>query len=193
MYELGFASPADAEELLSIYAPYVKNTTITFECDVPTAEQFADRIASIQKIYPYLVCRENGRIVGYAYASKHRERIAYRWSFDTSIYILPEYHGKGIGKALYTALLELCKEQGFRNAYAIITYPNDKSIRLHEKFGFRLVGKCTSVGYKFDSWLDVVYMELVLQELTSKPAETKKPSEIDASRVLKSCLRFIQT
>jgi phosphinothricin acetyltransferase len=191
MYEIGFASPSDAEELLSIYKPFILNTPITFECDVPTVEQFTERISSIQKAYPYLVCKQNGRIVGYAYASKHRERSAYRWSFDTSVYIDPTYQRKGIGTALYTALLALCKAQGFRNAYAIITYPNDNSIRLHEKFGFDLIGKCNSVGFKLNKWLDVVYMELVLQKIDSTPEEPKKPQDIDSDSLFKDCLLLI--
>jgi len=145
----------DSDAILKIYLPFITDTVVTFEYKVPTLTEFKERMADIQKNYPWLVCEINNRITGYAYASRFREREAYKWSVDFSVYVDPEYHGKGIGKALYFALSELLKLQGYYNAYAGVTLPNVKSEGLHESFGFKAVGVYHKVGYKFDRWHDV--------------------------------------
>ena len=158
------ATPADAEAILGIYAPFITDTCISFETKVPTISEFMTRINSLITSYPYFVCESNGKIVGYAYGSKHRERAAYKYSADVSVYVTPEYHRQGIGCMLYTRLLELLRQQGICTAYAGITLPNDKSVGLHKKLGFKEVGIFHNVGYKFDKWLDVLWMEMPLRD-----------------------------
>lgn len=116
----------DSEKILNIYKPFITNTIITFEYDVPSLEEFEDRMKNVQSRYPWFVCEIDDKFVGYAYASKFNERMAYDWSVDFSIYISPEYQGRKIGKGLYHALLKTLKLQGFCNAYALITSPNIK-------------------------------------------------------------------
>jgi phosphinothricin acetyltransferase len=155
---------ADAKAILDIYTPYITGTCITFETEVPALDEFTLRIENIINNYPYLVCEADGIITGYAYASKHRERAAYQYSADVSIYVRPEYQGKGIGKALYANLFESLKKYKIYTVYAGITLPNDKSVNLHKTFGFKEVGIYKNVGYKLNKWLDVIWLEKQLKE-----------------------------
>ena len=157
------AALADAADILQIYSPYIKNTVITFETEVPSVEEFRARIGTIKSRYPYFVCEINGKIRGYAYASRHGERSAYRYSVDVSIYVDLNYQHRGIGKALYFKLFEALKSYDFYTAYASITLPNEKSICLHQAFGFHEVGICHNVGYKSGRWLDVIWLEKALK------------------------------
>ncbi len=157
-------SKTDVADILAIYAPYITDTVITFETEVPTLEEFEERIEGIKKDFPYLVCEVDGRVAGYAYASKHRARSAYKYSVDVSIYVAPNYHHKGIGKALYKNLFEALNKYEYYSAYAGITLPNDKSIGLHKAFGFTEVGIYHNVGYKKGNWLDVIWLEKPLKE-----------------------------
>ena len=152
------ATSTDSEAILDIYAPYITDTCISFETEVPNIEEFTERIASILDGYPCLVYEADDKIVGYAYGSKHHERAAYQYSADVSIYVAPEYQRRGIGKALYTSLFEALRERGIYTVYAGITLPNDKSVGLHKALGFKEVGVYHSVGYKFHKWLDVLWM-----------------------------------
>lgn len=154
----------DASNILAIYAPYITDTFITFETEVPTLEEFTKRIEDIKKEYPYIVCEMDGKVVGYAYASKHRERSAYKYSVEVSVYIAPDYQHKGIGKELYRSLFELLKGYNYYNAYAVIALPNEKSVGLHKAFGFSEVGIYHNVGYKNGRWLNVLCMEKQLKE-----------------------------
>mgnify|MGYP001623169482 CR=1 FL=1 len=160
--EIRVARVADALRLLEIYAPYVRETAVTFECEVPTAEEFKRRIASVLEAYPYLVAVEDGRIVGYAYASSFHDRAAYMWSAEVSIYVDRAYHRMGIGRKLYQRLEELLKRQCVTNLNACIAYPNPSSIAFHEKEGYRLVGHFTQCGYKQGRWWDIVWMEKMI-------------------------------
>jgi phosphinothricin acetyltransferase len=162
----------DAPEVLEIYKPAVLSTAFTFEVEVPSVEDMRSRIAKVTETYPWIVAEEGGRVVGYAYASQHRERIAYRWCVDVSVYIHPDHHRKGIGKKLYEHLLPILKRQGFYNAYAGITIPNDGSVLLHERFGFRHLGTYRHVGFKLGVWHDVGWWSLELNPaLGSQPTE----------------------
>ena len=125
-----FATPNDSLELLKIYKQYI-DTAITFECTLPTEQEFRERIEGIIKEYPYLVCEDDGKIVGYAYAHRHMERGAYGWNAELSVYIDRSFTSRGIGKELYIKLIELLKLQGIKNLYAGITVPNKKSEKLH--------------------------------------------------------------
>ena len=158
------ATSDDAGEIISIYAPYIRDTCITFETEVPTIMEFAARMENIINSYPYLICEANGCTAGYAYASKFHARAAYRYSAEASVYVSPEFHGKGIGKALYTRLLELLKEQGIYTVYAGVTLPNEKSVSLHKALGFTEVGIYHNAGYKLGKWLDVMWLEKPLRD-----------------------------
>lgn len=149
----------DAQALLEIYTPYVLETTITFEYDVPTLQEFQNRITKTVKHFPYYVALSEGKIVGYAYAGRYKERQAYDWGCELSIYVDRSYQSKGIGKALYTKLLDQLQKMNYQVAYACIAYPNDKSIRFHESFGFKQIAFFEASGYKFKQWCDMVWME----------------------------------
>lgn len=168
----------DSASILQIYAPFIIDTVVSFECEVPTSEEFSKRIANIQKRYPWLVCEINDNIVGYAYASRFREREAYDWSADFSIYINPHYHGKKIGKALGFSIIELLKLQGYYNIFGGVTLPNIKSESLHESFGFKTIGVYQNVGYKFGSWHDVKWYGLKIKEHIQSPIKPKAIYEI---------------
>jgi len=173
------ASEAQCASILEIYEKFITDTVITFECKVPSVEEFSERMANIQKKYPWLVCEFQGNVVGYAYASQFNERSAYDWSVDFSVYIKPESQGKNLGKALYFALLELLKLQGYYNAYAGVTLPNIKSEGLHKSVGFKEAGVFHNAGFKFGDWYHVKWFELKIQEYSLKPAKPKTIGEIN--------------
>jgi phosphinothricin acetyltransferase len=183
-----FAIESDSASILQIYAPYITDSVITFEYEVPTITKLNEKMANIQKKYPWLVCEINGNIVGYAYASCFREREAYKWSVDFSVYINPQYHRKNIGKALYFALFELLKLQGCYNAYAGVTLPNIKSEGLHESFGFKAIGIYENVGYKFGSWHDVKWYGLKINEHDQAPVKPKSINEISNTNESKTII-----
>ena len=169
------ASEADADALLEIYKPYVEETAITFEYDVPTVEEFAERIQNTKKKYPYLVALADGKPVGYAYASAFKERAAYDWAVETSIYVRKDQKHLGIGRRLYDALEEILARQGILNVNACIAYPKEEdahltmdSIYFHEKMGYGMVGRFHACGYKFDCWYDMVWMEKMIGEHMGK-------------------------
>lgn len=178
-WRIRLASEADSASVLQIYAPYITETAITFECQVPTDEEFRGRMAEIQRKYPWLVCEVNGHIVGYAYASSYREREAYQWSVSLSVYVDPRYQGQNIGSSLYYALLEFLKKQGFYSAYASVAQPNVKSERLQESFGLKPIGIYKNAGYKLGQWLDVKWFGLVMQEPDESPTVPQAISEIE--------------
>ena len=153
------ASEADVPEILAIYAPYVENTTITFEYDVPCKKEFMQRFYDITRQFPWLVWEENGEILGYAYASPPYTRAAYRWCAEPSVYLRPEARGRGIGRKLYAALEEILKIQGYQVLYALITQDNSSSMRFHEKQGYGKKVLFDNCGFKFGRWLGVFWME----------------------------------
>lgn len=153
------AKVSDAKAIQEIYAPYVEKTNITFEYDVPSVEEMTHRIKKTLEKFPYLVAIEQNQIIGYAYASVYRTRHAYKWDSELSIYIDEHYHGQSVGKILYEKLIDILKAMHIQNVYACITYPNEKSEKFHQKFGFELIGCFHQVGYKFDTWHDVIWME----------------------------------
>ncbi len=153
----------DAQKCLDIYSYYVLNTTITFEYDTPTLDEFKQRIQKITQKYPYLVAIIDNEIVGYAYATSYKERAAYDWSVETTVYVKKDKHGLGIGNVLYSQLEQSLKEKKIVNMLACITYPNPKSIDFHTNFGFEKVGHFPKVGYKFNEWRDIVWMQKVIK------------------------------
>lgn len=184
-HEITFASSTDAKELLAIYAPYVKNTTVTFEYDVPSVEEFAHRIETISEKYPYLVYKIDGKIAGYAYASTFKTRAAFMWDVETSIYLSEEFHSKNIAHKLYEAMFALLKEQGFYNCYAYISVPNPKSTRFHEKFGFTEIATYPNTGYKLNEWCSLSCMQKSLKEIHTQvaPAPYKTIHELSPAFV----------
>lgn len=159
----------DAAKLVDIYKFYVEQTNITFEYEVPTAEEFTKRIKGTLKKYPYIVAEENGEILGYAYAGAFKGRKAYDWSVETSIYVKNGISGKGIGTVLYKELEKYLKMQNIINVNACIAYPNDKSELFHEKFGYKKIAHFTKCGYKFGKWVDMIWMEKFIGEHEDKP------------------------
>ena len=174
-----YATPDDAAALLAIYGPYVMDTTITFECVIPSVQDYAKHISKLSAAYPFLAAECGGTLIGYAYASRYRERHAYTPSVLTSIYIAPDAQRKRLGKALYHCLLLLLKAQGYSVAFAAITIPNPPSAALHASMGFTPAGLFRKVGYKLGAWHDVMWMEKELAERIGPPKEPKAVCEID--------------
>lgn len=158
------ATPQDAHALLAIYAPYVERTTVSFEVEPPTVEDFRERMEKALAGWAWLVASEDGRIAGYAYGTSHRERAAYRWSVETSAYLDPAFHRRGVARALYFALFDALRARGYCNAYAGIALPNDASIALHRNVGFEPIGVFRAVGRKFDAWHDVSWWQRRLRD-----------------------------
>ena len=173
------ATPEDAAGILDIYAPYISNTSFTFETDIPSMEEFAARIKSYLINWPWLVAETNGKITSYAYASRHRERTAYQWSVESSVYIHDDFQMAGLGRVLYTTLFEILKRQGFNNMYAVINLPNDKSVAFHERLGFQYFATYEKVGYKLGKWKNVGWWRLSVNEYGDEPAAPIKFSELN--------------
>ena len=167
--EIRRAELKDAEALLSIYAPYVEQTAITFEYDVPTIEEFRERIVHITKKYPWLVSIVDDRVVGYAYAGAFKERAAYQWAVETSIYVDKKERGKGIGRLLHDSLEIALQEQGILNLNACISYLEQEdeyltldSIYFHQRLGYTQVAHFHKCGKKFGRWYDMIWMEKLI-------------------------------
>jgi len=180
MVEIRLATKNDAAEILEIYSPYILNTTISFETELPTVEQFQKRIEDCLQKYPWIVCVIEGRIAGYVYASKHREREAYQWTCECSVYIHDDFKGREMGKKLYELLFQILKLQQFRNVYAGITLPNDASIKLHEKCGFMKFAHYENIGFKFGNWHSVGWWKLQINEYDLPPPPPLKLSQLNS-------------
>ena len=153
------ATEKDIPEILAIYAPYIENSTATFEYDVPCLRSFTQRFLDITAQYPWLVYEQNGQILGYAYASAPYSRAAFSWCAEPSIYLRPEARGNGIGRKLYAVLEAILEKQGYQVLYALITAENTGSIAFHEKQGYAYKVEFPNCGYKFGRWLGLVWME----------------------------------
>jgi phosphinothricin acetyltransferase len=163
------ATPGDAAQVSEIYRPIVAGTAISFEIEPPSPAEMEQRIASVTGFAPWLVCQEGGALAGYAYASKHRDRAAYRWCVDVSVYVREGLRRGGVGRALYTSLFALLRLQGFCAAHAGVTLPNPASVGLHESLGFLPVGIYRRVGFKDGAWHDVGWWQLELRERRGEP------------------------
>lgn len=176
------AGAGDAAGILAIYAPFCgSDSPVSFEIAPPALEEMAARIAATTEYFPWLVYADGQEVAGYVYATRHAERAAYRWSVNVSAYLHPAYRGRGLGKALYTALFGLLRAQGFYHAYAGITMPNPASVGLHQAMGFTLVGVYHDVGYKSGAWHDVSWWEKLLQPTITPPAEPHSIQELLAT------------
>lgn len=181
--EIRMADLEDAKEIYGIYEPYILNTVVSFEYDKVPLEVFKERIQKITGKYPWLVYTVEGEIAGYAYCSLHRERAAYAWDCECSVYIKDTYHKKGIGTALYKALFELAEAQGVYNIYSLICVPNEGSVALHKKFGFNELGTYSSTAYKFGEWRDLLVMEKRLREPKGAPDKLILAAELSSELV----------
>lgn len=171
MHVIRDASVADAKRLLEIYDYYVRKTAITFEYETPSIEEFTARMEKIMKRYPYLVAERDGQIVGYSYAGVFKDRAAYDWSCETTIYIDHNERKSGLGRMLYEALEEKLKEIGILNLYACIGYPIEEdeyltknSAEFHAHLGYTKVGEFHKCGYKYGRWYDMIWMEKIVGE-----------------------------
>jgi phosphinothricin acetyltransferase len=169
------ARPNDAPEIAAIYRPFCDESHVSFEYPAPDADEIATRIEKINRRFAWLVDERDGVVSGYAYASAHRERAAYRWSVEVTIYMHGRFRGRGIGRALYTELFGLLRAQGLFRAYAGIALPNPASQAFHEAMGFTLVGVYPGVGYKLGAWRDTGWWQLALQPAVPSPAEPTAP------------------
>lgn len=173
----------DAKDLLDIYGYYVKNTAVTFEYEVPSEEEFQSRISRTLEKYPYLVAESKEGIVGYAYAGRYHKRAAFAWSAEMAIYLKKDIRQSGIGRALYTKLEDILKEQGVVKTIAHITMPVDEysdfnSRQFHEKMGYKLTGKFENIGYKFGRWYSTIWMDKIIGELEEDMEEVKLFEEV---------------
>jgi L-amino acid N-acyltransferase YncA len=165
----------DAAACAAIYAPHVEGSPVSFEERAPDAAEMTARIRRVAATHAWLVAELGGAVVGYAYACPHRERPAYRWAIDVSVYLDGEHAGRGIGRRLYAELLELMRRRGFRTACAGITLPNAASVALHERFGFVAVGTMRGIGWKQGAWRDVGWYQLELAPPGQEPPAEPLP------------------
>ncbi|HEU4366003.1 MAG TPA: GNAT family N-acetyltransferase [Candidatus Krumholzibacteria bacterium] len=156
------ATPDDAAGCLEIYRPFVESSHSTFETDVPSADAFAERVRRFLATHPWLVAVDGDRIIGYAYASPFKDRAAYQWTAEVSVYIAPDSRQRGLGRALYRALFRCMRGQGYLNAVGLIAQPNEASVALHEKMGFERVAWLPKPGFKLGRWHDVGWWWLAL-------------------------------
>lgn len=179
------ATPKDAEALVEIYAPYVRETAVTFEYDVPSVAEFSGRIERVLEKFPYLVAEDDGESVGYAYAGAFHPRAAYQWCAEMSVYVKQNARRMGVGRMLYDAMEAILRMQRLTNVEACIAVPSAPdahltmdSVRFHEKMGYRMVGAFHQCGYKFDTWYDMVWMEKHIGEHTHAQPSVLRFDEI---------------
>ena len=185
-YKIRQVQLSDAEQILKVYAPFITDTCISFEYVVPSVEEFEQRIAGISAEYPYIVLEADGEIVGYAYAHRYLERVAYSWDVEVTIYLAPKVQGKGLGVVLYDALEKLLALQNIKNLYSCITGDNVHSIEMHRSMGYEFIGTFPKAGFKHDRWLDVVWMAKAIGEKENAPLALVPFAEVEVSAVEKT-------
>ncbi len=166
--------PAQADDgaaVAAVYGPYVRNTPVSFEVEPPTDAAMTERITGTLGTHPWLIAERQGVVVGFAYAGKHSQRAAYRWTVDVTVYVRDSERRTGVGRQLYQALLATLRLQGFRSAFAEIVLPNPSSVRLHEAMGFKHIGVHNDIGHKLGRWHDIGYWRLGLADGTARPNE----------------------
>jgi len=176
------ANPHDTEKMLEIYAPYILNSTVSFETEVPLREEFQRRVFHYQEKLPWIVCNIDNDLAGYAYATDHRQRKAYEVTKELSVYVHNDYRQCGVATGLYTALIEILQAQGVSNVLAGITLPNLESVSFHESMGFKPVGVYHNVGYKFGRYQDTGWWELWLGNKNNNPLDLVEINEIVNSK-----------
>ena len=185
------ATLADAAAIADIYAPFVRDSVVSFELEPPSAEQMRERIAATLPTLPWLVSEDaHGTVSGYVYASRHRERAAYQWAVDTTVYIRPDSQGRGLGRQLYTRLKAILAELGYFQAFAGIALPNEASVALHEAMGFKPIGIYRDVGFRRGQWLDVGRWQCRLRPSSSE--NPSPPLAFDAWSRVEDSARFFE-
>lgn len=187
--EIRMAEKEDVSGIIDIYKPYILDTAITFDEQVPTEEEMWQRVKTIQDETPYLVCRVDGTVAGYAYISAYRSRASYRWAKEISVYIHPLFRKKKIAYALYSALFDIAKAQGIYTLLAVITIPNEPSIRFHEKLGFVKCAEFKNIGYKMDSWQTVGWWQFGLFENVKQPSGIVPLNEIISTEIYQEAIK----
>ena len=170
------ARRSDVPAMLAIYAPFVEHTAVSFEYDVPTEAEFARRLEEHQAAFPWLVCEENGRVMGYAYAGRAFERAAYGWNAEISCYLAPELRGRGVGRRLYARIEEILTRLGYYKLFAVVTSANAPSVAFHRALGFRDAACFRNVGYKQGGWYDVLWLE---KTLCARPEPQRLPQNYE--------------
>jgi L-amino acid N-acyltransferase YncA len=188
-FSIRLISETDAPAVLEIYKPYILHTSISFEYEPPSEAEFLQRIKTVTADYPWLVCLDHEKIIGYAYASRHRTRTAYDWSAESTVYILPGYQRKGFARILYETVFEILRLQGYFNVFAGITMPNDSSVGFHRALGFKEIGTYKNIGYKLGNWHDTYWMQLSLTEYIHNPPFPKKMKEITGTALFEAILK----
>lgn len=186
MIAIRAARPEDAAAIAAIYAPFVETGTISFELEPPDSRSMRNRMTSSEGLYPWIVATNGdaeGGVLAYAYATKFRDRPAYRYVVETSIYVAGQGQQQGVGRLLYEALIDTLRQQGFTQAIGAIALPNDASIKLHEAVGFRRAGVYREVGFKQGRWVDVGLWQCELNESEVPPVEPKPFSEVGVIRL----------
>ncbi len=185
MIAIRAATPEDAGAIAAIYAPHVLTGTASFEIDPPDARAMRTRMAASEGLYPWIVATNGdatGGVIGYAYATRFRDRPAYRYVCETTVYMADVAQGQGAGRLLYEALIDTLRAQGFVHALGAIALPNDASIKLHESVGFRRAGVYREVGFKQGRWVDVGIWQAELNDPSVPPAEPRKFSDVGVVR-----------
>ena len=180
MIKIRAAKPADANQIAAIYAPYVAASAVSFETDPPNAQSMRGRMAKAADRYPWLVAtsEDSDVVLGYAYANSFRDRPAYHWTVETSIYVAGDLQRQGVGRLLYSALIATLRAQDYVQAIAALAMPNEHTISLHESLGFRRAGMFREVGYKHGQWRDIGFWQLELTDSASPPPNPKPFSEV---------------
>jgi L-amino acid N-acyltransferase YncA len=189
-YTLRLAQVADAEALLKVYAPFVASedralSDVSFEYEVPDVAEFAERIKNISAGYPYIVCEQEGKAIGYVYAHPYIQRAAYQWGAEVTIYLAPAGQGRGLGRVMYTLLEDLLRLQGVVTLYSCITASNEHSVGMHTAMGYKIIGTFNSTGFKHGHWLDMVWMEKVIAQHPKTPQPVKTIGELPQAVVAK--------
>ncbi|MHA6724106.1 GNAT family N-acetyltransferase [Sphingomonas sp. RS2018] len=179
------ARPEDAAAIAAIYAPYVLGGTVSFESEAPDTRTMRTRMAASDGLYPWLVAtggEEDGGVLAYAYATKFRDRPAYKWTVETSVYVAGAVQGQGVGRLLYAALVATLRAQGFRQAIGVVALPNEQSIRAHEHAGFRRTGVLREIGFKQGRWIDVGFWQCELHDVREAPGDIRPFAEVGIVR-----------
>lgn len=178
-YTISLAAIQDATQIAEIYRPYVETTPISFEYEAPDAAEIASRMQKVRGAeLPWLVAKDGNRVLGYAYATKHKDRAGYQWCVESSVYVALDAHRGGIGRALYTRLFEILRDLGYHNVYAGATLPNEQSEKFHESFGFKEAGRYPNIGFKHGSWHDTVWWYLPLGDNSISPERPRRLDEV---------------
>jgi phosphinothricin acetyltransferase len=174
-----FATDADAPAIAAIYAPYVEDTPVSFEYEAPSADEMKSRIRNVTDAgLPWLVATDDDKPLGYAYASKHKERAGYQWCVESSVYVDKGSQRAGVGRALYARLFEILRELGYQNVYAGTTLPNDQTVNFHRSFGFVEVARYHNVGFKNGEWHDTAWWHLAIGSHENPPAPLRRLRDV---------------